>query len=85
MLPPPPPGTMSTATGTHTANSEGFDEEEDRPRFCSLDPPSDVYSRGGTRSAEFLEACGRGQVRACAWGSLVVGGTMPVESAGQIL
>ncbi|CAM9347882.1 unnamed protein product [Scytosiphon promiscuus] len=43
------------------AGRHGFDEEEDRPRFCSLDPPSDVYRRGGSISfKEFLEACGRG-------------------------
>jgi len=43
--------------------------DEDRPRFCSLDPPSEVYhkedvrSRGITTHAEFSEACRRGQVR----------------------
>lgn len=42
--------------------------EEDRPRFCSLDPPSEVYdkqnvrSRGITTHADFSEACRRGQV-----------------------
>lgn len=44
------------------------DGMEDRPRFCSLDPPSEVherrqsYNRRGDSYEDFSEACRRGQV-----------------------
>lgn len=44
--------------------------EEERPRFCSLDPPSDIHEprlsysqRGRVTYEEFSEACRRGPVR----------------------
>lgn len=39
------------AVGTASLSEAGdFEEEEDRPRFCSLDPPSDVYRKASSRS-----------------------------------
>lgn len=45
--------------------ADEFDEEEDRPRFCSLDPP--ISRTGVTTHLEFFETCRRGQVRAQPW------------------
>lgn len=48
-----------------TEEADAFDEEEDRPRFCSLRP---VISQAGdvATHAEFYDTCRRGQVRTCA-------------------
>lgn len=57
---------MPTPTDTMDGEDE-IDDEEDRPRFCSLDPPHEVTckARGIKTFVEFSEACRRGQVRQC--------------------
>lgn len=55
---------MPSPTDTMDGEDE-IDDEEDRPRFCSLDPPKEVTCKGRRIKTfvEFSEACRRGQVR----------------------
>ncbi|CAM9126093.1 unnamed protein product [Ectocarpus sp. 12 AP-2014] len=55
---------MLSPTDTMDGEDE-IDDEEDRPRFCSLDPPHEVTCKGrGMKTfVEFSEACRRGQLK----------------------
>ncbi|CAM9162084.1 unnamed protein product [Ectocarpus fasciculatus] len=56
---------MPSPSDTTMDGEDEIDDEEDRPRFCSLDPPNEVTCKGrGIRTfVEFSEACRRGQLK----------------------